>query len=61
LKGNRWWLVDHYQLDLILAVGYRVRSLRGIQFRQWATERLSEYLGEPALRSETHSDVWRHA
>lgn len=37
-------LVDHYHLDMILAVGYRVRSLRGIQFRQWATERLSEYL-----------------
>lgn len=36
--------VDHYHLAVILAVGYRVRSSRGIQFRQWATERLSEYL-----------------
>lgn len=36
--------VDHYHLSAILAVGYRVRSARGIQFRQWATERLSEYL-----------------
>ena len=36
--------VDHYHLDAILAVGYRVRSARGIQFRQWATARLSEYL-----------------
>ncbi|MBN2398219.1 MAG: virulence RhuM family protein [Deltaproteobacteria bacterium] len=34
----------HYTLDMILAVGYRVRSLRGTQFRQWATERLREYL-----------------
>ena len=33
-----------YNLDMILAVGYRVRSPRGVQFRQWATERLSEYL-----------------
>lgn len=33
-----------YNLDMILAVGYRVRSQRGTQFRQWATERLSEYL-----------------
>ena len=33
-----------YNLDLILAVGYRVRSLRGIQFRQWATTHLKEYL-----------------
>ena len=37
-------LVDHYNLDVILAVGYRVRSHRGTQFRRWATERLSEYL-----------------
>lgn len=36
--------VEHYNLDAILAVGYRVRSHRGIQFRRWATERLSEYL-----------------
>ncbi|HUP93201.1 MAG TPA: virulence RhuM family protein [Solimonas sp.] len=36
--------LKHYNLDAILAVGYRVRSLRGTQFRQWATERLREYL-----------------
>ncbi len=36
--------IDHYNLDAILAVGYRVRSARGTQFRQWATARLSEYL-----------------
>jgi hypothetical protein len=34
----------HYNLDMILAVGYRVRSHRGTQFRRWATERLREYL-----------------
>jgi hypothetical protein len=38
--------VDHYNLDAILAVGYRVRSHRGVQFRRWATERLSEYLAK---------------
>ena len=32
----------HYSLEAILAVGYRVRSPRGTQFRQWATERLRE-------------------
>ena len=37
-------LVDHYNLDMIIAVGYRVRSARGIQFRQWATARLREYI-----------------
>lgn len=36
--------LDHYSLEAILAVGYRVRSTRGTQFRQWATDRLSEYL-----------------
>lgn len=36
--------LDHYNLDTILAVGYRVRSHRGTQFRQWATARLSELL-----------------
>ena len=37
-------MIDHYNLDAILAVGYRVRSARGIAFRQWATARLSELL-----------------
>ena len=37
-------LVDHYRLEAILAVGYRVRSTRGVQFRRWATTRLQEYL-----------------
>lgn len=37
-------LIEHYNLAAILAVGYRVRSPRGVQFRRWATERLSEYL-----------------
>lgn len=36
--------VMHYNLDMIIAVGYRVRSHRGTQFRRWATERLREYL-----------------
>lgn len=37
-------LVDHYNLDAVLQVGYRVRSPRGAQFRQWATETLKTYL-----------------
>jgi hypothetical protein len=36
--------ISHYSLQAILAVGFRVRSKRGTQFRQWANERLSEYL-----------------
>ncbi|WP_395300959.1 RhuM family protein [Enterobacter sp. ECC-175] len=36
--------IEHYNLEAILAVGYRVRSPRGVQFRQWATQTLQEYL-----------------
>jgi hypothetical protein len=36
--------VEHYSLEAILAVGYRVRSPRGVLFRNWATERLKEYM-----------------
>ncbi|MGH7950851.1 MAG: virulence RhuM family protein [Limisphaerales bacterium] len=36
--------IEHYNLETILAVGYRVRSARGTAFRQWATARLKEYL-----------------
>jgi hypothetical protein len=36
--------IDHYSLEAILAVGYRIRSERGTIFRRWATERLAEYL-----------------
>jgi len=36
--------LTHYNLDLILAIGYRVRSPRGVQFRQWASAHLKEFL-----------------
>lgn len=36
--------VKYYNLDMIIAIGYRVRSNRGTQFRQWATDKLKEYL-----------------
>ena len=35
---------NFYNLDVIISVGYRVKSLRGTQFRQWATKRLNEYI-----------------
>ncbi|MBK9292469.1 MAG: virulence RhuM family protein [Bacteroidetes bacterium] len=46
LEGNRQVEreIEHYNLDVIISVGYRVKSLRGTQFRIWATERLREYL-----------------
>jgi len=36
--------MDFYNLEMVIAVGYRVSSPRGTQFRQWATERLREYI-----------------
>ncbi len=36
--------VDYYNLDVIISVGYRVKSQRGTQFRIWATKRLNEYI-----------------
>lgn len=35
---------NYYNLDVIISVGYRVKSLRGTQFRQWATKRINEYI-----------------
>lgn len=45
-EGNRNVKRDikFYNLDAIISVGYRVNSMRGIQFRQWATQRLKDYL-----------------
>lgn len=36
--------IDYYNLDVIISVGYRVKSMRGVQFRQWATQTLKQFL-----------------
>ena len=36
--------IEHYNLDVIISVGYHVKSHRGTQFRIWATQRLREYI-----------------
>lgn len=41
---SKTYRVTFYNLDMIIAVGYRVKSHRGTQFRRWATERLREYI-----------------
>jgi hypothetical protein len=41
---NKEYFVKYYNLNLIIAVGYRVKSSQGTAFRKWATERLSEYI-----------------
>lgn len=45
-EGNREVVreVEHYNLDMVLALGYRVRSQVGVRFRQWASEKLKEYI-----------------
>lgn len=43
-QDGKKYLVKHYSLDMIISVGYRVNSLRGTQFRIWATQKLKEYI-----------------
>ncbi len=41
---GKTYKVNHYNLNVVISVGYRVKSVRGTQFRVWATQRLREYL-----------------
>ena len=41
---GKTYKVDYFNLDVIISIGYRVKSLRGTQFRKWATNRLNEYI-----------------
>ena len=41
---GKTYQVEHYSLDVIISVGYRVKSHRGVQFRVWATQQLRDYL-----------------
>ncbi len=43
-SDGKVYRVDYYNLDVIISVGYRVKSLRGTQFRIWATKVLKEYM-----------------
>ncbi len=43
-SDGKEYKVEYYSLQMIIAIGYRVRGVRGTQFRRWATEHLSEYL-----------------
>ncbi|MCL2804275.1 MAG: virulence RhuM family protein [Micrococcales bacterium] len=57
--------VTHYNLDVVISVGYRVKSLRGTQFRRWALGVLKEYLtkgfalNDPLLRQAGGGSYWR--
>lgn len=43
-SDGKTYQVQYYNLDVIISVGYRVKSKEGVQFRQWATKRLKDYL-----------------
>lgn len=43
-SDGKTYQVEHYNLDVIISVGYRVKSVQGTHFRQWAAARLKEYL-----------------
>lgn len=43
-SDSKIYQVEYYNLDAIISVGYRINSKRGTQFRQWATQRLKDYL-----------------
>ena len=55
----------HYNLDVIISVGYRVKSLRGTQFRIWATQTLKEYmikgfaLNDELLKQSSGGGYWK--
>lgn len=57
--------LEYYNLDMILAIAYRVRSLRGIQFRNWASSVLKEYiikgfaLNDESLKQPKDSDYFK--
>lgn len=57
--------IKYYNLDVIISVGYRVKSLRGTQFRIWATERLKEYIvkgftmNDDLLKKAGGGNYWR--
>jgi prophage maintenance system killer protein len=51
-SDGKTYVVDYYNLDAIISVGYRVNSKRGTQFRQWATKRLKDYLIEGVAINE---------
>ncbi len=53
--GKNYW-TKLYRLEMILAVGYRVRSPRGTEFRQWATAHLSEYLVKGFVMNDEVND-----
>ena len=64
-SDGKTYQVDHYNLDVIISVGYRVKSLRGTQFRIWATSVLKEYMlkgfamDDNRLKGNADGNYWK--
>ena len=64
-SDGKTYQVDYYNLDVIISVGYRVKSLRGTQFRIWATQRLKEYIikgftmDDERLKGNAGGNYWK--
>jgi len=64
-SDGKKYQVAYYNLDVIISVGYRVKSQRGVQFRQWATKRIHEYivkgftLDDERLKGSGGGTYWR--
>ena len=67
-RGYRGEVVEdvaYYNLDMIISVGYRVNSIQGVQFRQWAPQRIREYivkgfvLDDERLKGNTGGNYWK--
>ena len=50
--------ITHYNLDMIISLGYRVKSLIATQFRRWATERLKEYMIKGFTMDDERLKIW---
>ena len=51
-SDGKTYQVEHYSLDMILSVGYRVKSQRGVEFRRWATDVLRRYVIDGRVENE---------
>jgi len=64
-NDGKIYQVDHYNLDVIISLGYRVKSQQGTQFRIWATTRLKEYIikgftmDDERLKSSGGGNYWK--
>ena len=64
-SDGKTYQVDYYSLDVIISVGYRVKSLRGTQFRIWATSVLKEYMlkgfamDDDRLKGNAGGNYWK--